>query len=86
MVSLLAFEKLLRYFFKAIGLVCNILMFSVYNQMSMRRLSASIYFGFVAIVFICKVLNYFLVCETDKELLLYLKRFTNYSTTRLDCF
>lgn len=56
-------KKLLLYCLRSLGLFASILMFAVYNQASMRRLSVSIYIRCLAFVCACKMLYHMIVIE-----------------------
>lgn len=58
-----ATDQLIKYLIQAIGLVGCILMFVVYSQTSMRRLSVSIYFRSLAVVWTFKTLYYFCLSQ-----------------------
>lgn len=61
------FQIILDYLMKSIGLVGNLLMFLVYNQSSLRRLSVSIYFRHMSIVIIIYIAyNFFLLFNWSK--------------------
>lgn len=63
-------ELSIRYSFHSLGLVGNILLFVVYSQPSLRRLSVSVYFRCLAVVSSWQILFFFLTLSYWNQLAL----------------
>lgn len=63
-------ELSIRYSFHSLGLIGNILLFFVYSQPSLRRLSVSIYFRCLAVMSSWQILFFFLIIPNFNRLAL----------------
>lgn len=61
-------RKIMRYLINSLGLVGNTLMFVIYSQANLRKLSVSIYFRCVAVICACQNAYYLISLDLWNEL------------------